>query len=98
MRAFVVPISYSYGRALTPNDTPDADSRLSGASFIHCTGTGGIVVITQAIVQDGRAGIAPTANTTVSIYLNTGDVMAVGASFRNVNATSTTATGLVALH
>lgn len=94
----VTPIQFTYGRDLTPNDTPDADSRLDGASFIHCAGTAGTVTVTQAVVADGRAGMAPTALTTYTFYMAQGDVMAVGASWRNVNDTDTTATTLSALH
>lgn len=98
MRVYAVPIQYSHGRALTPNDVPDDNSKLRGASFIHCKTGAGLVTVTQAVTADGQAGIAPTALTTYQFYIGLGDYVAVGASWRNVNATGTAATGLTALH
>lgn len=94
---------FSYGRPLTPNDTPDANSRLDGAQFIHCKTAAGLVTVTQkvtaaAVGVASRAAIAPTALTTYQFQIGVGEVWSVGASWTNVNSTGTTATGLSALH
>lgn len=94
----VTPIQFTYARALTPNDTPGANSLLNRASFIMCNTAAGNVTVTQSVTSDDHPGAAPTALTTFTFYMAVGDIMAVGASWRNVNSTGTTATGLSALH
>jgi len=91
--------SYTYQRALTPNDTPGANSLLNGAKYLHNAGAAGTVTITQnlASAPDGQSGVAGSGATAV-IYMDQGSYHEVAAAWRNVNATGTTAGALKACH
>jgi hypothetical protein len=99
MPVFYPGNSYTYLRALTPNDTPGAASLLEGAKYLHNAGVAGTVTVTQnqASSADGAAGVAPS-DATVVVYIGQGDWVEVGAAWRNVNATGTSAGALKAAH
>lgn len=94
-----VATTWNYGRPITPNDTPDANSQLFGAKYLLNSGVDGFVTVTQAVTADGQRGTAPTALTSMVVWLPAGASIECGGSWRNVKDTGTDAgVVLYALH
>lgn len=83
---FVSPgSSFTYGAAVTPSDTVN---NILHAHFLQNIGTSGVFTVRQAITAGTADGVAPTAATTVVVYLSQGQTIECGSSWTGVNATS----------
>ena len=86
---FVLPgPSAQYGVAITPHATT---LNIKDARFLQNVGTAGVFVVRQDVSSTGAVGKAPTAATTVTVYLGQGQTIECAASWVGVNAIGMTA-------